>query len=89
MKTAEQWLPELREWVGMVERDPPSIGVLSMGQRCAVALVVDDTMLEFKNEKGAVAVIDPRPDGYTWLDCVHRIEGELLAAAIKLQRDRV
>lgn len=86
-RTAAQWLPELRELVERVRRDPPSIGVLSRGEQCAVALVLDDNMLEFKTEKGTDAVIDPRPEGFTWLDCVNRIEPELLEAALKLQRE--
>lgn len=86
MMSAEDWLPVLRSMVEHVRADPPSIGVLSRGEQCAVALVIDDNMLEYKRE-GATRVLDPRPDGFTWLDCVNRIEPELLEAALKLQRE--
>lgn len=79
-RTVEQWLPELRRMVDQVRADPPSIGVLSRGEQCAVALV-----LEPDCEHGKFWFW--RPAGFTWLDCVARIEPELLEACIRLQRE--
>lgn len=86
MKTAEEWAVELREMVDHVRADPPSIGVLSMGQQCAVALVIGVDALKHNNPdyKSPTPL---RPHGYTWLDCVNRIEPELLQACIKVQRE--
>lgn len=88
MRTAEQWVPIVREMVERVRADPPYIGVLSTGEQCAVALVLDvddTTQLPGYNPKDEP--FDPRPRGYTWLDCVNRIEGELLDACIIVQRE--
>lgn len=87
MRTVEQWIPDVRAWVEQVRNDPPSIGVLSTGEQCAVALVLDTTELRFRDAKGFDGEIDPRPEGFTWLDCVNRIEPELLQACIKVQRE--
>lgn len=79
--TRDQWIPKLRRMVDHVRADPASIGVLSMGEQCAVALVLEPWW------KRAMPNTEIRPAGYTWLDCVHRIEPELLAACIVVQRE--
>ena len=64
---------QIRDKVRMVKLDPPSFGVLSTGEKCAVALVLDD------------------PDLIKWwgtaLDCVDRLEGDWIKAAIYVQRN--
>lgn len=85
--TAERWAVELRGMVEHVRADPPWIGVLSMGEQCAVALVLDTESLEFTDNNGRVVVFDPRPRGFTFLDCVNRIEPELLRACLIVQRE--
>lgn len=74
MRTAAQWADDLRDRVGNVAKHPEDVGVLSMGERCAVALVLDKP--------------DLRPSGYTWLDCMNRVEPELLEGCLLLQRER-
>jgi hypothetical protein len=80
MRTADQWLPDLRRMVDVVRHDPPHIGVLSRGEQCAVALVLDMRVRVEGND------IDLIP-GWTALDCMNRIEPELLEACIKAQRE--
>jgi hypothetical protein len=64
---------QIRAKVQMVARDRASFGVLSTGEKCAVALVLDD------------------PELMKWwgtaLDCVDRLEGEWIKAAIYVQRN--
>lgn len=93
MKTKADWIPEVRDMVERVRADPPSIGVLSMGQQCAVALVLDvEHAWDLPGAKIAPGgkaehEFDMRPRGYTWLDCVNRVEPELLQACIAVQRE--
>lgn len=68
-----QAVDHIRAKVRMVTLDPPSFGVLSTGEKCAVALVLDDP--ELMKRWG------------TALDCVDRLEGEWLKAAIYVQRN--
>jgi hypothetical protein len=67
-----QAIKQISAKVRMVKADPPSFGVLSTGEKCAVALVLNDIKLM-------------RWWG-TALDCVDRIEGDWLRAAIYVQR---
>ncbi len=62
----------IRAKVRMVETDPESFGVLSTGEKCAVALVLDD--LQLVNWYG------------TMLQAVNRLEGDWIRAAIYVQR---
>lgn len=62
----------IRDMVRMVERDPPGIGVLSMGERIAVALVLNEPAL--------------LPTGWTILDAVERLGPQWLVAALEVQR---
>lgn len=64
---------QIREKVRMVVRDRADFGVLSTGEKCAVALVLDDP--ELMKSWG------------TALDCVDRLEGEWIKAAIYVQRN--
>lgn len=66
-------IKQIRAKVRMVERDRADFGVLSTGEKCAVALVLDDPELM-------------RVWG-TALDCVDRLEGEWIQAAIYVQRN--
>lgn len=72
-KADPQIIDHIRAKVRMVTADPPSFGVLSTGEKCAVALVLDD------------------PDLIKWwgtaLDCVDRLEGAWIKAAIYVQRN--
>lgn len=63
----------IRAKVRMVAADPSFFGVLSTGEKCAVALVLDDPALMKR--------------WGTALDCVDRLEGEWLKAAIYVQRN--
>lgn len=64
---------QIREKVRMVKLDPKDFGVLSTGEKCAVALVLDN------------------PELMKWwgtaLDCVDRLEGDWIKAAIYVQRN--
>lgn len=53
-------------------RRPESVGVLSTGEQCAVALLCDNA--EFL------------PNGYTFLDAVARLEGAWLAACLQAHK---
>jgi hypothetical protein len=64
---------QIRAKVRMVAADPPSFGVLSTGEKCAVALVLDDPALV--------------KWWGTMLDCVDRLEGDWIKAAIYVQRN--
>lgn len=86
MRTAEQWVLDLRCHVAAVRADPPHIGVLSTGEQCAVALMIGVESLRHDNPEYK-SPTPLRPHGYTWLDCVDRIEGDLLKACIKVQRE--
>lgn len=66
--------------VDVVRHDPPHIGVLSKGEQCAVALVLD---MRARVEGNDVELMP----GWTALDCVNRIESELLTACIRVQRE--
>ena len=62
----------IRAKVRMVKADPASFGVLSTGEKCAVALVLDDPQLV---------------KWYgTMLQAVNRLEGDWIKAAIYVQR---
>jgi hypothetical protein len=63
----------IRGKVRDVVADPASFGVLSTGEKCAVALVLDNLILV-------------RWWG-TMLDCVDRLEGDWIKAAIYVQRN--
>jgi len=52
---------------------PDSVGVLSTGEHCAVALVTNRA--EFL------------PPGYTFLDAVARLDGDWLSACIEVRND--
>jgi len=66
-------IKQIRAKVRMVVADPPSFGVLSTGEKCAVALVLDDySLVKWWG---------------TMLDCVYRLEGDWLQAAIYVQRN--
>jgi hypothetical protein len=56
-----------------VQRDEAHIGVLSTGERCAVALLHGRA--------------DFLPSGYTYLDAVDRLAGDWLKACVKANRD--
>lgn len=64
---------QIREKVRMVKADPRAFGVLSTGEKCAVALVLDDPAL--------------MKWWGTALDCADRLEGDWLKAAIYVQRN--
>lgn len=70
--------PELQRrilsMVKAVKADPPHFGVLSTGEKCAVALVLDD--IELMRVWG------------TALDCATRLDAEWLDACLRVQRDR-
>lgn len=84
--TRDQWIRALERLAENVAADPAAIGVLSTGEQCAVALVLDkEELLQPDGEGGRITM---RPHGYSWLDCVARLEPELLAAAIAVQRRR-
>ncbi len=72
-KDTDPTVKQIRSIVRMVSADRDSFGVLSTGEKCAVALVLDD------------------PELMKWwgtaLECVHRLEGEWIAAAIYVQRN--
>jgi len=55
------------------EKHPDSVGVLSTGERCAVALLCNRA--EFL------------PNGYTFLDAVDRIDGDLLGPCMHANRE--
>ena len=63
----------IRRMVRVVEADESSIGVLSTGEKLAVALVLDrQDLLRWYG---------------SMLDAVNRLEGDWLRAAIAVQRD--
>jgi hypothetical protein len=68
-----QAVAQIRDKVRLVAADPAYFGVLSTGEKCAVALVLDD------------------PELCKWwgtmLDCVDRLEGDWIQAAIYVQRN--
>ena len=66
-----QAVAQIRDKVRMVKLDPADFGVLSTGGKCAVALVLNDIKLM-------------RWLG-TALDCVDRLEGDWISAAIYVQ----
>ncbi len=66
-------LAQLRDKVRMVAADRAAFGVLSTGEKCAVALVLDDR--------------DMMAWWGTALDCADRIDGDWLIAAVWLQRN--
>lgn len=63
----------LKELVRAVENDPPHIGVLSTGERCAVALILDKPELLRR--------------GDTMLYAAHRVGTHWLEACWEVQRD--
>lgn len=65
---------QIREKVRMVARDARSFGILSTGERIAVALVFDRYDL-LQNVWGSM------------LEAVHRLGPEWTLAALKVQRD--
>ena len=65
----------IAELVRMVEADPPFFGVLSVGERCAVALVLDN--IELMRETYGSAV-----------ECAARIDPLELASCLRVLRDR-
>ena len=67
-----QAVRQIRGKVRRVQADPESFAELSTGEKCAVALVLDDP--ELVKCYG------------TMLECVRRLEGEWLTAAIYVQR---
>jgi hypothetical protein len=64
---------QIRAKVRMVADDEPSFGVLSTGERCAVALVLDRPDLVKRYG--------------TMLEAADRLGPEWLEAALKVQRD--
>lgn len=70
-----QTMETIRRLVAAVEQDEPHIGVLSTGERIAVALVLDryDLLKEYWG---------------TMLESVDRLGDDWLQAAIAVQRER-
>lgn len=86
-RVPNRWDRDLPKLVEAVELYPPNIGVLSTGEQCAVALIIDKESLPHA-DPAYTSPTTLRPAGYTWLDCVNRLEPELLAACIRVQRER-
>lgn len=64
-------LGRLRAMVRAVERDPPHIGVLSTGERCAVALILDKPGLL---SRGDTMLYAARRVGDDWLEACYQVQ---------------
>jgi hypothetical protein len=72
MNVSEELLDRVTTLARAVEREPRHAGVLSTGERCAVALLRN--------------CADDLPRGYTFLDAVERLGADWLAACVEANR---
>jgi len=72
MSSDEQLEQRILQMVRTVKADPPGFGVLSTGEKCAVALVLDD--IDLMHSWGSA------------LDCMYRLDSQWLQACLNVQR---